>query len=912
MMRGRGWAERLLRQVVGNPESVEGLLGDLEEERRRRGGAIRFAAVRYRWAVLRIASRYLIARDLRDDPVARRPPRRRALTATGGFSGRGPRVPLDLARHVRFAARSFLRAPGYAAALALTLALGLGATTAVFTVLDAVVIRPLAYERPHELVRLESAVPGLAPGARWHLAKAQFLFLRDNARGLAEAGLYTRNVATVFSPDASHAQRVRTAFVDPGVARTLAVQPVLGRMFRPAESLTRAPNVVVLTHGYWQRAYGGDPAVIGTTLRAEGSSLRVVGVLPPEARLPEESHSSRGAVDLWLPLHLDPADSARNNHIFRSIARLAPDLDAEAASVELAQLSARLPEAFPEAYGPEFMQEYAFRTVATPLHEDVVGDVAGALWIVFASVGLLLLVAGFNGANLVLAHVQRRQRELAIRSALGAGVGRLARQLVLEACLLAIASGAAALVVARWAVAVLVAQAPAAIPRLDEVALGWGAAGFALSLSLLVGTALGLVAVARAGVGRVLSLSGRGLTPSRGQHTVRRALVVGQLAVSLVLLAGAALLLRSFQNLAAVETGVVSEGLLTFRVVLPWDGYGSYQEAGVFYRQATMRLEALPGVSRVGTASALPLSGFDGCAHVQVADRPPRPSEPPPCLPVMLVGPGYFEAMGIPVQGTTATWSDIEQGNVVGVVSAAFAERFWPGTDPLGRQVLAFGPTATVAGVAGDVRGAGLDAPAWEALYLSFTPPPGSGPWSVPRFLHFAVRTDAGEPDAYAPAVRRTIAELDPGVAVTDLRTMEGIVAASTARVSFTTLLIGTASAFSLLLSALGVYAVVSFLVQGRRAEIGVRLALGARLGEVHRMVVGQSMIMGVVGVTLGLIGAFATTRALTSLLFEVRPADPLVLGVAAAGLLGLTAVAAHALARRATHIDPVEALRSE
>jgi predicted permease len=354
-------------------------------------------------------------------------------------------------------------------------------------------------------------------------------------------------------------------------------------------------------------------------------------------------------VDIWLPLDVDPSEAARNNHVWRAIGRLTPTADVDDANVELLRLSARLPALFPEAYSTDFMERFGFYAVATPLHEDVVGSTSSTLWIVFGSVGLLLVVACFNTANLVLARAQRRRRELAIRSALGASASTLVGRLLMESLVLAAAAGVMAIPLAAWATRLLVAGAPSGIPRMNEVALDLPSVGFMLSLCLTAGLVFGLVPARRATRTEVLGEAGRGLTTSRTHHRVRRALVIGQLAVSLVLLSGASLLWQSFRSLTAVEIGLDAGSVLTFRVILPSDAYGSYEAAGDFYRRATEQISALPGVARVGTTSQLPLDGHGGCSAVYLEGDEIRPDASPPCVPVITVSPGYFEAMGIPV-----------------------------------------------------------------------------------------------------------------------------------------------------------------------------------------------------------------------------------------------------------------------
>jgi len=901
MKRREGMAERCLRWAVDDTEATEGLLGDLQEEwSGKRGKAAKGFA--YQASILAVAARYTVARL-----VGRAP---RGIERSGSSSGDG------IGREFRFAFRSLLRAPSHTALFMATLALGIGATTAVFTVLEGVVLRPLAYDDAEALVRLESAVPGLEPDTRWHLAKAQFLYFRDEVTTLSEMGLYVSSVATVGSieePD-QQATRVRTALVNPDMARILRVRPTLGRTFTEDESLTLQSGVVVLTDGYWRRAFGADAGIVGRSILVNGRPAEVVGVLPPGARLPEEAVSRDNPIDLWLPLYLNPAEKPVNAHMYRAIGRLTPGTEVTEANTELATLSARLPDALPTAYSDQFMDEFGFKAVATPLREDVVGAVAGTLWIVFGSVALLLVVAVFNAANLLLARTHRRGRELAIRAALGAGRSALTRQLLLESIIVCVVAGLAGLTLAAWGVQFLVANAPAGVPRLDEVALGGFGATFSLGLALLLGLAMGVLpTLGSPQRTRVLGDTGRGLTPSRRHHAVRRLLVVGQLAVSVVLLAGASLLFQSFQNLRRVDTGLTADHVLTFRVILPSESYGNHQLATQFYRQAAEALEAQASVTRVGLVSALPLDGYDGCAGTQFEDQPLGVAENAACLPVFLVGPGYFESMGVPVDGETVTWADLDQDRVVAVVGQSTADRFWTGEDALGRNLNSYGAGfVPVTGTAGDVRGAGLDEPVWDAVYLSMTPPGGEGNWAVPRFMHFTVRTDGTDPMTLVPIVRRIVAAVDPQVPLSDIRPMGDIISAATATDSFVASLLGIASVVSLLLSTLGVYAVISYIVQGRRAEIGIRLALGAKKAEVQRLVVGQSVTMAALGVLLGLVGTVSVAGLLGSLLYEVSPTDPLILGAVGVALIAMAGAAAFVPSLRATRVDPVEALRAE
>ncbi len=894
MSQNNGWTERFLAWTVADDEAVEGLLGDVQEELGEGRSPLR--TLRYKVVVLGLALRYLVPR---------------LVGGGGGASGDG------LVRDIRFALRSILRSRGYSALFVATLALGLGATLTVFTVLDSVVLRPLPYDEPEELIRIQSAVPGMGPDTRWNLAKAQYLYLRDELTTVSAIGLYVLNVATVGGADGpdGQAERISVADVNADLFTALRITPALGRSFNAAESLDQAAATVMLSDGYWTRAFGGDPSIVGQTMLINGRSIEIVGVLPTSARLPEEVQNADLDVDLWTPIYVSPAERPVNSHQYRSVARLAPGSDVEALNAELRRLSERLPDAIPIAYSAQFMEQYGFFTMAEGLQDNVIGDITRTLWIVFGAVGLLLAVAAFNSANLALARAQRRSRELGVRAALGAGRGALGRQLILEATLLSLIAGVVAVALAYLGAQTLTALAPDGLPRVESVSLSPTSLGLAAALSLGVGLFFGMLPLmGRSNLTRVLGDGSRGMTVSRSHHAARQVLVVAQLAASLVLLAGATLLFQSYRNLSNVDTGIEPDDVLTFRVILPGDAYPDYAAAAAFYRQTITELEAQPTIRVAGAVSALPLSGFDGCSVSFPEGYQRSEGDPPPCLPSMLVSPGYFEAMGIPVRGQGPTWDAVEDQRLEVFVAEATARRFWGEEDGMGRGVSSWGtPHIPVQAVVGDVRGAGPREPAWDAVYMSMVPPGGVVRyWNVPRFFTFVVRTDGTDPALVAPIARQVVAGVDARVPLSDVQPMSEVVATMMARDSFIALLLGVASALSLLLSALGVYAVISYIVQGRRGEIGVRLALGAERGQVRGLVVGQSLRLAVRGGAVGLALAVPVARVLRSFLFEMSPSDPLTLALASVALVAVAAVASFAPALRATRIDPVEALRSD
>ncbi len=822
--------------------------------------------------------------------------------------------PSSLARELRHALRRLVRQPGYTLTAVLSLALGMGATVAVFTLLNRAVLQPLPYPRPDRLVRMWSAVPGVGPDARWGLGRPQFFFYRENARSFEQMGLYViGSVAIAQSgPVARPAEQTEVAYVSASLTEVLGARPALGRLLTPADNRLQEPGVALLADHYWRQEFGADPGIVGRTIPVDGRPVRVVGVLEQRARLPDELSTPEMSVGLWMPLHLDPADPPTGGgHVFRAIGRLRPGVTLEQADAELTRLTARLPEAIPEAYTPDFMQKYGMTPLLLPLPADVLGGVGRVLWILFGAVSLVLLIATTNVANLFLSRLEARRGETAVRIALGAERRHLAQHFLAEMFVVVGTAGALGLVLAIAVERLLLALAPVALPRLVDVGIGSAEVGFTALLMLGTGLSLGLLPVARPHAGAaVLREVGRGSTVSRQRLWGRKGFVVAQMALSLVLLTGATLLFQSFRHLSDVHPGFDAHGVLTFRVVLPDGRYGTFESVGEFYRDLTSRIESLPGAKAAGLTTSLPLSGFDGCSSVFVEGHDGEP----PCLPVHVVTPGFFRALRVPVHGRAPEWNDVQAGSAGVIVSDALARRLWPGESPLGKGVTTASGVGfyRVAGTVAGLRESGLDQPPSEALYIPLFPAGGvealmGGP---PRSLRVAVHVQGDQPEQLIPFVRSALAEMDPEVALADMRPMDEMVARSTARVSFAALLLGLACGGAVVLSLVGMYGVVAYLVGQRMSEIGIRVALGARSGQVGWMVLKQSLWLAILGIMAGLAVALVATRALQSLLFQVDPADPLILTAAAIGLFAVAAAASYVPTRWAMRVDPVKMLR--
>ncbi len=828
----------------------------------------------------------------------------------------------DVRRETRTALRTLGRAPTFSLIALVTLALGIGAATAIFTLLDRVVLRPLPYANADRLVRVATSWPvGPMAGRTFGISRYMYHRFGADARTLENLAVYSGDGYLLPAEHGRDAERVLGVDASASLFDVLGFRPALGRLFTADEQRQRESRVVVLTHALWQRRFGGDAAIVGRSIEVGGGARReVIGVLSPGAELPDRK------AEFYEPLYLDPAAAPQNHHVFTAIGLVRPGVTTQGAYAELDALTRRITDEYPNVYGTKFLERTGFALTLRTLRDDVVGPKAvRVLWTLFASVGLVLLIAAANVANLFLVRTEARRRDVAVRTALGAGRAQLATHFLSESLLLAAGAALGAAALGWTLLRVVLHYAPATLPRLDEVAFDLRSALFCAAVSLAAGLTFGLMPLpyARLDV-PTLRDGGRGLTASRGRRAARRTLVVAQVALAVVLLAAAGLMLKSFGRLRAVRPGFDASDVTTMRLLLLGDRYRTDAQLVAFWHDVTRRVESLPGVTSVGATAMIPLSGDGGCTGVHT-DRPgPDGSPRAACVPTLSVTPGYFRTLGIPVRGRATTWADDEAGSGAMVVSRSLAERLWPGENAVGktlvysmRRPLRF----TVVGIAADVRANGLQQPPIDAAYLPLAPPAAAGPPKgggadmgaaslslVVRSSAASARTDG----QLVAAIRRTLREIDPQVPLMDVEPLEAIAARSIAQTSFTMLLLALSAAIALVLSAVGIYGVISYLVAQRRNEIGVRVALGAPSGRVGRMVVMQSMGMAVAGALIGVVVAAAGGRLLGALLFEVSPTDPVVLTVVPIVLVAIAAVASLAPAWRATHVDPVAALRMD
>ena len=816
-----------------------------------------------------------------------------------------------LRREMRHAATTLLRSPSFSVITCVTLALGLGAATTIFTLLDRVVLRPLAYPNAERMVHIGTLWPFVRQDAEFAISRAQFFYFKQNSATLADLGLYDTEMLPIPGDGEHAAERVPALYASASLFSVLGIAPERGRLFTAEEGVPRHRTVALISHGYWARRYGSDPFIVGKRVLGADvdDSFEIIGVLPAGANVPDFK------ADIWIPNWLNPAAEAQNNHTHSAIGVARPGVTIEQVDADLKRVEKQFEALWP-GLGYTRMNERGFLVRATWLQRQLVGDkVTRALWILFGSVAVVLLIAAANVANLFLVRIDARRREVAVRTALGAGRQQLAVLFLAESLMLAAVSVVSAVVLSYLLLHVVLALAPQNLPRLEEVSLDWRGVAFCIVVAIGGAAVFGLVPLGAATADvKLLREGGRGLTTSRGHNIARRALVISQVALAVVLFSGAALMVKSYARLRQVRSGFDPVGVVSMDILLPYSTrYQKSQQVTAFWRQLADRVGALPGVTAVGATETLPLTGQSGCTAV-ITSGALHTDARVACVPTWPVSPGYFEAMGIRVTGATPDWSSTEAMVGPVVLSKAFADQFFPDENPVGRGVKINNdrfPFFRIVGVAEDVRSNGLQKPPVNAVYFPLMPPVGAPGWDAGHYMSLVVRAPTIRAQQLAESVRGIVKELDPQVPVDNIQPMEVVVAKSMAQTSFTMMLLLISAAIALALSAVGIYGVISYVVSHRRAEIGIRMALGAQMREVAQMVVSQSLMLAIIGVGIGTIAALLGTRLMQSLLFEVRPNDPAVFVLTSIALLVIAGLASFAPARRAARVDPVEALRS-
>ncbi len=808
---------------------------------------------------------------------------------------------------IRYAARQVRKAPGFAMVAVITLALGIGANTAIFSVVNGVLLRPLALSDPDRLVRIwhtppQSSFPGIST---FSVSPANYLDWQSQNHVFESMAIYGFRGFTLTSGDKP--EQVDVGAVSAGFFPTLGVRPELGRVLSTDEDQPGRSNVVVLSHRLWQERFGSNRVIVGNYIKLDGASYLVAGVMPASFRFPDFAQ-------MWTPLAwTDQEKAIRGNHNLVVIARLRPGVDMKQAQAEMDTISRRLEQQYP-------VDDKGWGAVVIPLHADMVSDVRPALLVLLGAVGFILLIACVNVTNLSLARIFSRHKEIAIRTAMGASSTRIMRQILVESVLLALIGGALGLSYAHFGIRLIMAFLAPRLPNFVEAALDLKVLVFTALVSVLTGVVAGILPALHLSRGNLNQALKQGLgrtdSDSSGNRT-RSALVVVEVSLSLVLLIGAGLMIRSFQMLREVNPGFDSGGVLTMTTAISGTKFSDAVQQARFFDRVLERTRTLPGVVSAGVIDDLPLNGNGSHQPIAVEGQPVVPMSEQPEVDVRAVTPGYMSALRVPVlRGRDVDDTDIAGRPPATVISASLAKQFWPHENPIGKHIsLTFFPGVVreVVGVVGDVKSDGLDqtrTPATLYVPLAQLTPSSGGPWrSFPMTL--VVRC-ASNPSSLVSAVTNAIRQVDSEVPVRDIFTMDELVATSLSQQRFTLLLLGAFAVLALMLAAIGIYSVLSYSVRRRVQEIGIRLALGARISDVLRMIVIEGMRPTLLGVTIGVVGALALGQVMSSLVYGVKPTDPLTF-LAVAVVLAVVALSATIIpAYRAAKVDPMVALRYE
>ncbi len=810
------------------------------------------------------------------------------------------RMESSVGQDAKLAWRGLLRSPAFTVVAVLALSLGIGANTAIFSVVNAVLLSPLPYERSEDLVRIWNNWTHFPKGG---VSEPEY-FDYQGIDSIESMGAFIYSHHATLAVEGGAPEPVKRTFVTASFFRVLGARALHGRTFEEEENAPGKGDVVVLSHGLWQRRFGGDPEMVGRTIRVDAKPVTVVGIMPAWFQYPEAD------LELWFPLTVNPESPLRPRaaHFMRLVGRLEEGASIESARTELAVVADRLERKFPENYPAES----GFGILVLPLGDDLVAEVKPALTVLLVAVGFVLLIACANVANLLLARAAGRERELAVRTALGASRLRLARQLLTESVLLSTASGAVSLLAAKWILPALVALAPSQVPRLDDVSIDVRVFAFTLAVSILTGIAFGTIPAWRASQANGRSVLGAGLRRTMGvdRRRTQKTLLAAEVALAVALLVGAGLLLRSFQNLLQVDPGFDTTPLATARLSLPLESYPDDASCVRFFDNLRRNLDGLPGVASTAFVSNPPFSGFniDYTFYVEGTDSISYSGSEE----YRVISPGYFRTLGIPLlAGRDFDVRDDRNSPPVAIVSESFATKYWKGEDPLGRRIKMGErqsdlPRVTVVGVVGDVRHAGLAA---SALPMYYRP-------SVRRTeeMTFIVRALA-EPEPLLASIREEVRKLDPDLAAFGLEPMDRKVAASVAQPRFNLTLLAAFALLALALASVGIYGLARYSVAQRTSELGLRVALGASRGEILRMVLVEGLKTAGLGLVLGLIASAVLARALASvpgLLHGVSAMDfPTYAGVTVL-LSAVVLIASFAPASKASRIAPVETLRYE
>ena len=811
--------------------------------------------------------------------------------------------------------RRFTRAPMFTTVALITLAIGIGANTAVFSVVNGVLIKPLPYPHADELVSIWHSAPGAGfKEGTLNASPAMHFTYREEGRAFQEIGLWSGGSATVTG--VSEPEQVRSVWVTHGTLQALGVPPALGRWFSREDDTPGTPDTVLLMHGYWQRRFGGDPGVIGRTITIDSRLRAVIGVMPAGFQFLDNN------AELILPHRFDRGALRLGNFSYSGIARLKPGVTAQQANADVGRMLPIWLAAWPVPPGldKKLFENARIAPALRPLKQDVVGNIADVLWVLMGTIGVVLLIACANVANLVLVRMEGRQQELATRAALGAGRGRIARELIQESALLGVMGGVLGLGVAVAALRLIVALRPESLPRLDEVVIDPVVLGFTAAASLLSGLLFSIVPVLKySGPRFVNALRGsRTSSQSRERHRARNVLVVVQVALALVLLVASGLMIRTFQTLRNVQPGFTEPAELQMvRVSVPQSLVAEPERVARLHSDILEALAAIPGVRAAAFGSSLPLEGFNSNDPVIAEDKVYASGQIPPIRRFKFVSPGYFRTVGTPIiAGRDLEWTDIFDDRQVAVVSENMAREMWgQPSAAVGKRIRVgvIDAWREIVGVAGDVYDNGVHESATAIVYW---PMMMSKFWGNQRFVSrsvtFALRSDRAGTDAFLAQVRQAVWSVNGSLPLALVRTLQDVYDRSLSRTTFALVMLGIAGAMALLLGIIGIYGVISYSVSQRTREIGIRMALGVEQGTLRRMFVRHGFVLSGIGVVVGIGVAAALTRLMASMLYRISPLDVVTYAAVSVVLMTAALFASYLPARRAASLNPVDALRAD
>jgi predicted permease len=815
---------------------------------------------------------------------------------------------------MKYLLRRLVKSPAFTGITLLTLAIGIGANTAVFSVVQGVLLKPLAYPDPERLVSVSHTAPGIKL-KEVPTAPSNYFIYREEGKTFEDIGMWSGDAVSVTG--LAEPERVEALDMTDGTLPILGVQPVLGRLFSRKDCEPGSPNTTILAYGYWQRRFAGDRNVTGRTIRLDGKAFEIIGVLPKSFRL------GSGDASLVIPFQFNRNKLTLGNFSFQAVARLKPGVTIEQATADITRL---IPVTFakfapPSGGSVKMFEDARLAPVVKPLKEEVIGNIGSFLWILMGTIGIVLVIACANVANLLLVRAEGRQQELAIRAALGAGWTRIAGELLAESVALGVAGGLLGLGVAYGALKVLVATAPAGLPRLGEIQIDGVVLAFALAVSVVSGALFGLIPVLKyAGphIAGAIRHGGRTLSQSRERHRARSTLVVVQVALALVLMIGSGLMIRTFVAMRNVQPGFTKpEELQTLTISIPETQTKEPVEVVRVQDAIRQKIAEIPGVTSVSFGRGVPMSSYNSFDPVFAEDKPMAENKLPPVRRFKYAAPGFPTTMGNPlVAGRDFTWDDLYQFRTVAIVSESLAREFWgSAAAAIGKRIRESpaGPWREVVGVSGNERDEGVDRPASTTVYWPLL---AKGFWGdkvrVSRTVTYVVRSPRTGSEGFLNELRQVVWSVNRDLPLASVRTVKDLYTRSMARTSFALVMLAIAGGMALLLGLIGIYGVISYSVSQRTREIGIRMALGAQQPTLTRMFVRHGLRLAAVGVAIGLAAAFALTKAMSSILFGISAADPTTYLIVSAGLAAAAAVASYVPSRRATAIDPVDALRAE